>query len=835
MFDREAFIKCVVQSLKDAGYGPKKSAEIVDMYKYKASVYEDAGKQPADAALLALADTSDEMAFRVKDRAIAQRKNLAVAVYARERVRQALDPNMKAGQLVLDGKPFGGDGVKLARAAMSLIVMDPRFKGGNLESMHRVKYGEYWALMAEHYENFSKGFYGRQRGAANFDDVVDELFGKDTKNPVAKGIAASYKKLQDYMLEDFRAAGGALRKLQDFNLPQKQSAVKMRKASREQWVKDTEAWLDWSRMRYPDGEKIPPNKRKEVLEFAYETLTTDGRNKLPVTAMQGRGRALGNMMDAHRFLVYKDGEAWRAMHAKYGEGNVFDVIEHHIQQMSRLTSMVQMFGRNPDLMRQTVKLIVRQEADKLPGRAGSEADALMRRFDLVMDEYLHANAADPDSRLAAATHATANILNGALLGGSLFLNMASDTVNTMAIGLSNGQRVHRIIGDYLKYAMPGNYDEAKRWSAAAGYISDEVSAATYAAERWTGIAQYGPAWSRAMGDMMIRTIGLGRHTGVARIAPTREWMTSMWLDRAKAFDDLPYKQVMERYGIDAAQWDAVRKQVMPWEPRPGVQMLRPLDIRDIKHAEARSIFHRFAQMIDTETRYMVPGSTLEARTYLRDYTQPTTLPGALMYSAAMFKNFPITYIQQMGRMAYSKQGASRVKFVAGLGVGLLGVGALATQMSEITNGREPLPMDTVGFWGKAILRSGGLGIWGNYIFEGVNDYQNHAAVAAAGPIASFVWDTGDLALGWAFDYGTALERGTEYHSQSKRVIDYMKRYTPGSGFWQTKLILEREIWDRLEEWADPAGASRRQRMRVRRQERDWGNEYYLPPGERVFQ
>lgn len=848
MFNRDSFVKCVADTLKQRGYGPKRASEIIKDYKYRAAAYEQAGKPPADAALLALADTQAEMIFRVKDRAEGHRKNLSVLAQSNERVAQGLKAGVRTSGLAFDGRMHNGRGVALARALFSTVVMDERFKGINLTSLHRVIRGRYWALMNDAAGHYLKGAFGRQKGAAHWRNVADELFGTDTGDAVAKGLAQAYKRTQELMVDEFRQNGGSLRKLIDFNLPQRQNSVKISRYGGQggkQWVKEHLDWLDWSKMRWPDGEAIAPAQREDVLKHVWSTLATDGKARIDTTMPVGRGRAIGNMMDQHRFLVYKDGASWKAMHDKYGDGTVYDVIADHIDSMSRKTALVALFGRNPELMYPMMKNIVLKHAadedlrtigTKGGGRAASDAEQVMDRMDVVMGDILRQNASHPDNLVAANVHATANVLTGTLLGGSLFINMAGDFVNTVNVALSNNQKLHNMVGSYFRYMLPGQYSHLQRLAGQTGYIMDETIAAAYSIERWTGPNTYGPAWSKAIGDWQLRATQLSRHTNVARMAPVIEFMGSMHRDRALPFDKLPYRAVMERHGITAAEWDVVRKQTGVHSPSYGTELLRPLDILEIKHADKHAMWMKFATMLDVQSRIMVPDSSIEARAYLRAGTDPSTLPGALMYSFSMFKNFPMTYAQQMGRRALALDSKSRVKFIAGLGTGMLLAGAVGLQFSEIRNGREPRSMADPLFWGQALLKGGGLGIWGNYLFEGVGDYQNHAAVTALGPMAGFVTDTADLLLLQPYKMIDAWDKQKEYEGNfGNKFVEYVKRWGPGTGMWMTDLVLEREIFDRLDAMFDPAGTARRQRNRIRRQKREVGNEYFLPPGERVFQ
>lgn len=110
-----------------------------------------------------------------------------------------------------------------------------------------------------------------------------------------------------------------------------------------------------------------------------------------------------------------------------------------------------------------------------------------------------------------------------------------------------------------------------------------------------------------------------------------------------------------------------------------------------------------------------------------------------------------------GRLALTNPSAKgRLGFYAGLGAAMTMVGALGTQMRELKDGRDPIPMDSPAFWGKALLSGGALSIWGDFLFNGVNKLGRGPADTAAGPILGFAGDTSQLLFGDVFKFADAM-------------------------------------------------------------------------------
>ena len=161
------------------------------------------------------------------------------------------------------------------------------------------------------------------------------------------------------------------------------------------------------------------------------------------------------------------------------------------------------------------------------------------------------------------------------------------------------------------------------------------------------------------------------------------------------------------------------------------------------------------------------------------------------------------------------------------------VGALGTQLREISKGRDPLPMDNAAFLGKAFLSGGALSIWGDFLFAGVNEYGRGPAEMVGGPLVGLLGDTTDLVFGdvfqWANTVGSLSSDEFESTTASK-AVEWARRYTPGSSIWWARLALERQVFDRLQELADPR-AYQKQRNRVRSRERDFGQGHWWVPGQ----
>jgi hypothetical protein len=844
MLNRQHFKTCVIANLTGKGYGKKRIAEIEKLYDRHERLALDEGMHPTQAADAAATRTLADITFHKNDQAKAHMKSWAVYMDTLDRVTAGL--NVQGGWRGQKGAGFGA-----ARATVSFIQHDPRFPGLDFVRTQRSYRGRYWAMMNDVLEKTGKGAFGRQIGKAHGANIVRELFGKDTGDIAAKQIAEAYKKVGRMMVDDFNQAGGGLRFLSDFHLPQRQNTTKIINTPTKQYVDmHVNELLDWNAMRWPDGTRIAPDERVDLMTYVHKLKSTDGRVEIEPRSMVGRGKAVGDALDKHRLLIYKDADAWLKQHELWGDGEVFDVLSAHIEHMAHKTALVQLFGRSPEVWKQQARAIVEQQAGiaaatasaiggrKADLKAVAEADAVMghnKKFENMFDAITHVNHMDPHSGLAASIVGASNVLVSAQLGSIAFLAMTGDLLTTIATRFLNHMPIHEGLGTYLTgMVTPGSYGNMQRMMTRAGFVFDEAVSGMYATARWTGAATYGPAVTRRLADITMRASLMTRHTNMLRATAVKEFMGLMDESRGVGFHDLPFRYVLERYGITERDWKTVAK-LPAWTPDGKATFMRPLDIMDSNLIDKDQLYRKFFTMVDQESFNMVPGATVEAQTFLRGSTRPDTLPGAVLHSFGMYKNFPVTAIQQYGRLAMAPGAFDRrIQFAVGLGLGSVAVGALGTQLRELAKGRTPLPMNTVAFWGKAALAGGALGIWGDFLFQGRNEYGRGVADILGGPIAGMATDMANLTVGEGSAWLQAFDETNNYHAKfGARLVEFLRRNTPGTSIWYARLALEREIWDNMQRWFDPK-AHRKWNARVQKQKREFGNDYWSRPGTDLF-
>jgi hypothetical protein len=422
-----------------------------------------------------------------------------------------------------------------------------------------------------------------------------------------------------------------------------------------------------------------------------------------------------------------------------------------------------------------------------------------------------------------------NLITSAFLGSASLTAIPGDYFTAALTRYFDAMPMAGGIREYLRGMNPLDR-EHRAIAAQLGFINEAAVAMNYSAERFSPFNTYGPAWTRRVSDTVLRASLLTPHTQAARWATQMETLGMLTRDRGKAFNDLPYHVMLERAGIDAKDWDEFRA-LKPWSPKPDVEFLRPSDLfTDPRYAKnqqrAMDLHDKLMVMTIDQSKTMVLDATLWGATGLRGNSRSGTLPGEVLNSFAMFKNFPLTMLHVYGRRSMLEATLTgKLSYLAALGITMTAAGAMAVQMREIAQGRDPVDMKLPAFWGQAALTGGALGVWGDFLFSSLNRFGHSPAETAAGPVFTEAKEWADLTFGNLLQ----LARGEEVNFLPE-AVKVARRSLPGSSIWYARLALQRMIFDQLQREVDPRAYQRWQRdMQGHMQQK--GQAYWWKPGD----
>ena len=672
---------------------------------------------------------------------------------------------------------------------------------------------------------FRRNLIGQTRNKAQLKNMVRETFGEETGDASAREMAIAWKEAADYLRKRFNAAGGQIGQLMDWGLPQMHNMMKVRKATYDEWRDFIVDKLDRQKMiDEQTGLPMSVGKLELALRDVYETIRTDGFNKLNPGAT-GQGRSLSKRRTDHRFLIFKDADSWMEYQAKFGNDNAFDVMFGHIKSMSKDIALLEILGPNPKATVNYLKQMAQKQA------AGDEAlENAARKSSKKLDEFYNAvtgkNNAPIDGRVMATMAGLRQVLQSAQLGAAAISALTDMNFQRMARGFI-GLPQANTLNSYLKQLMPLGAQERGKLAIRLGLIAEGWSSLASAQMRYVGDIS-GPEITRRIADFVMRASLLSPFTQAGRWAFGMEFLGTLADNVGKTFDELSpeMRKTFERYNIGSDKWDIMRStELYDYE---GATFLRAEDIEartDIDQTLARDLATRLLEMVETETNFAVPSSSLRGRVALTGDTQPGTISGELTRSFAMYKNFGITLLNTHLMRGITQEGAkAKGRYMADLVISTTIMGALALQLKEMAKGRDPRPMDNNSFWLAAFFQGGGIGIFGDFIYSTENRFGGGLEQTVAGPVVGFFDDLGKLTIGNAME----AIKGDDTNF-AREMIKFAARYTPGSSLWYTRLATERLIVDQLQLYADPKARSNMRRMETRYR-REFGQQYWWRPG-----
>jgi hypothetical protein len=675
---------------------------------------------------------------------------------------------------------------------------------------------------------FRRNLIGQTRNKAQLKNMVREVFGEDTGDASAREMAQAWKEASDYLRKRFNAAGGQILSRLNWGMPQMHSVVRVRSATFDQWREFILPRLDPEKMiDEQTGLRMSPERLEFALRDVYETISADGFNKRNPGAT-GQGRSIATRRTDHRFLVFKDADSWLQYQQKFGNDNPFDTMFGHIKSMSKDIALMEILGPNP---KATVDFL-KQTAQKQAAMAGDEAmENAARKSAAKLDTFYMAvtgaNNSPIDSRVMSTFAGLRQVLQSAQLGAAAISAITDVNFQRMARGFV-GLPQATTITDYLKLLMPLGAEERGKTAIRLGLIAEGWSSLASAQMRYVGDIS-GPEVTRRIADFVMRASFLSPFTQAGRWAFGMEFLGTLADNTAKTFDELdtPLRTTLERYNIGSDKWDIMRSTEL--YDHEGATFLRAEDIEartDIDPTLARDLATRMMEMIETETNFAVPSSSLRGRVALTGETRPGTISGELSRSFAMYKNFGVTLVNTHLMRGVTQEGAkAKGKYLADLIISTTVMGALAIQLKEMGKGRDPRPMTDNAFWIAAFLQGGGIGIFGDFISSSENRFGGGLAETVAGPVVGFVDDVGQLTIGNLIQAAKGEDTNI-----ARETIKFVSRYTPGSSLWYARLALERMVTDQLLLYADPKARSNMRRLESRYR-REYGQRYWWRPGK----
>jgi len=660
-------------------------------------------------------------------------------------------------------------------------------------------------------------------------DLLSEIYSNadgSTGNKTAKKGAEAWLKTIESLRQRFNASGGDVGQLDYGYIPQPHDTVRVRgkgdAQAQQQWVDDTLPLLDRSRYLREDGSRMDDAEVGALLSKAWETISSDGLNKMTPGEFKGSGMR-ANKGSESRDIHFRDGSAYFDYMNKYGSGSAYDAMTAHIGGMARSIGLVERYGPNPnEQMRLQFEMAAKAD--------GRKVDDLPRTFGSRPQSYwnmVNGTASSPSNAQLARIGMMARSLESA---GKLQSTLLSSITDLPFLFITTGYNKLSYFDLIKNIGQVASSGETRDFLTMHGIIAESMSADL---QRWAGdnlradlpskLANSTQKLSllRAWTDTLRRGFSLTMMSGMARLAKT-DWAALSEYDRFR----------LTQHGIDEADWNVVRA-TQPTQYK-GQEFITPDAIRAGGDPRANEVLTKVMAMIVDESESAIINPDLKSKTAASwGGLQRGTPTGEFARAVMQFKSFPMAIItrhwQRVLDTPSGLQGApvaaNKLAYAAALSVATTALGAIAVQASQIKDGKDPIDMTKPKFWFQAAMKGGGLSFVGDMLLTDPTDGYGNAGANAlktlSGPTLGSMFD---LIYSVGIKNAYLAANGKQTHVGAE-TLNLLRGHLPFVNLWYAKAAIDHAIMHSIQENLSPGYLGRIQQ----RAQQEFAQQYYWQP------
>ncbi|EPQ6838427.1 hypothetical protein ACUVWF_001547, partial [Acinetobacter baumannii] len=599
------------------------------------------------------------------------------------------------------------------------------------------------------------------------DDIIRVMFGGKSDNPEITAMAKDVSFALEEMRLAFNRAGGNIRKLDNWGFMTSHDQKKVALSTEKEWVDEVLPKLDRNQYVREDGLLMSDSEVRTMLKDVYRTIATNGANKVldgrkSITPVGGRSKMANRHQEA-RALHFKDGDSWLEYQAKFGtynETGFHEILKNHTHRMSTEIAMMQNFGSNPRLSFENLleEASTKLKADPENGSKHGEIDKQSKRA-LSMYNTLDANTRAVDSTLGNVMGGLRALMVASKLGGTT-LTTIGDHASTKKIANMLGLSYTKsVLPEYMKQLTQGKYrDEALRFGLGITEMvgstsrfgdADVISSATKAG-RFNARMQQLASTTLKISGLNAVTAGMKRAFNLVHMNKIAEMTRSThWKDLGK--DDL---KILKGNGITEKDWNLWRE-LTPSKREDGAIVLTQNDFfnasdevikkflpKDKQDSPTALADYRYKAAMKYQTHIFNEESVAVIEAGVRERSiinlgDAGTIQGELGRTLFQFKGFPLAYMLRIGHRAFAQGDIkSRATFLVSLLAYQTLAGAFIVQLQNLVNGKNPEPVFTPDFFGKSILKGGGLSFMGDLMSALSDPTGRSFGDFVAGPLVS---------------------------------------------------------------------------------------------------
>src|SRR6185437_12952763 len=661
--------------------------------------------------------------------------------------------------------------------------------------------------------------------------MIRALYGDETVPKAFRDAARDFHTIADRLRRRFNAAGGDIGKLDNWGIPQSWSAMKVLKAGKEAWTDAMLPLLDRSKYVHEDGARYSDEDLRGLLDEAWQTIATQGANKVLGGTRVGGG-IKANRMSAERQIHLKDADAQLQARQQFSDRGVLDTMLGHVRSMARNIALVEQFGPNADLaFRQALDDATNREVMNDPAKAWWYTR--QGRFLARVYNYMAGN----DHMLPSTWYGRAiqgwRNLNLMKLSATV-INSLGDWGTMLNTAHVNGVPKTKMWLNELRAMNPLDRSQ-RRIAESAGLMVREYS--QMISRFGADIGAHG--WTSKLGNTVLKltlapyawrarqqAFSLGMMDQVGRAVAENAHITDL------ARGD---QQLIKQSGITDDHWQILRL-AQPDDWGGNHALITPESIYRIPDEAVAKITDeppalakdRAASALmglvyaEQDRAILEPGARVKVM--LGADQDPDSVLGILGRSFSLFKtySFDLTLQHLTRALKYYDNWKGSVGYLASLIATTTLLGATANAINDIINGKDPRSLnlsakDGWKNWVSALVRGGGLGLYGDYLINTAGSRGNTLGETILGPLvsdASSIMDLIQKSIAAGTDPDADAER--KLHSPALEAERTVRSYTPGANLWYTRAVLDHLIFNELSDYLSP-GYLMRQKARAQQQ------------------
>lgn len=677
---------------------------------------------------------------------------------------------------------------------------------------------EYMGELADAIHAVEPRFFGMMEDPANVRAFARAVVDGDTSNPAMTKAANAYIAALEHMRLRSNAAGTDIGQLDYGYLPQPHDVGRVARAGKDAWVDFVFPRLRRERYVNEDGSPMGDDQVLELLRGAYDTISTEGRNKRTPGAV-GQGSRASRFDDAHRVLHFKDADSHLDYLGEFGRGSAMESIHGHVGMMAKGIGLMEEFGANPNV---TYRLL-KDTAEKMDNVTGARASwHEFATLDMTWDTLTGTTAQPVSAGMARFFQGVRNFTTAVKLQG-VMLSSITDAPLQVLVGRSAGIP----LGEGMKSLFRGFGKGAKATAEDLALGMDEIAGEM---ARWHTDNMTQGWTSKLANSTMKLTLVEAWTNGLRRgYALT----LSRALERQRKVDwgklDEGSLRRLQSAGVTEADWK-IWQQAKAQDgmlTKNGIRDLQGVPEADLNRATARLLGY-----IDAEARTAVLAPDLTTRASIQQGTKAGTIGGEALRSLMLFKSFPMAIVDKhLRRLRNIPTTQGKVAYGVAMMTSLQLFGAVSLQLKDLVNGKDPRDMTKPKFWMAAAAQGGGLGIFGDILYTGMGGETRGGQAnwtSLLGPVFGNVMDGFNVArkgAGWVLaEEGDADDARRNFGAETLR---YAKGNMPLVNLWYLRGAVDHMVMHDLQEQLSP-GYLRRMR---RKAQKEWGQGFWWEPGE----